>query len=1202
MVKLARKNKALRRLAALPVLTVLLLSALAVLPPAAGDGSPPGFSCALRVAPDGSLEYSPVNFSLPDLSGAEKLDLGRGLYCNIINNSGRNIPSETLRSLEENFTLYIWPNATAAFGSPPYAKINIMIVNQDGMGGVAGYFSSGDPDAIYLDYDDLGLDLDVTAHEFQHLIHNSKDAGETIWLNEGCAECSIYVTYGGGNPGLTGHFSGYGYDTDNDFTSWDTVSDYGGAGLWTIYCYEHFGGNDFTKPLVADQAKGIQSYNNRLAFKDETFSSVFQKWVVANWLNNASVDQGQWGYTGVWNYVGHTFLFKDYPMTCSSAVNQPNGADYIRFEPTVWNQNGGDLQVNITFSSGTGYCAVAMVGRSPVADAVSVPTVTAGRASMLVPNLGGDYSVAGVVISGLGGPCSYTFTANIIDITPPNTSAWVSPFKPDGNNGWYRKLPTVSLSVNENASIYYRWDGDNDTRYAGPLKVPEGEHNLSFHSVDRYGNIELEKRRSYKVDLTAPNTTYNITPAEPDGLNGWYRSPAEISLVTDTPGANLSCAWDDDALHKYTGPMQLREGVHRLNWRAEDEAGNLEPLKAVITRLDTELPTVDYNLSSAPDGQNGWYLRAPTIYLSSTDPGNPAIYYKWDEGNETQYARELRPSNGRHSLYFYAVDEAGNRGPLSSLLVMLDPVAPTMKASTEIPSPDGNNGWFKSETNLSLSTDESCNATILYSWDEGMERTYDGPLPVPEGEHSITCYAIDEAGNRGKELTMLFRMDSIAPVTQMEISPQDLGNGWYHDRPRVTLRTEMGSTIMISLDNLTFNKYMRPVEMTEGVSHLTFYSTDYAGNNETSTVRRFRVDTVAPRVLLNLSAASALTTDQVNITVNAYDENGIQDYLFDFGDGTTSAWTRYGNYTRSFSAPGNYSIRVKVRDGSGMEASSEPILLTVRAPPRKPVPPQPTIGDYIASIPVFVYYAIFVLIVVGLAGAGLWQVKKAQRRQRLYMAVEKAEAEREARHTREIDEETSADFFGGGMHTLSPGGFRGGPPAARPVHADGPGGFRGLAPGAFGAPQASAGHAQPVYHAPGGPADGSGDIPEVPAQLAQDEGPAGPDFHGEKLVAPSEQEVVYEAEIGSSKPIWAQSSKDKAQGARSKEQGARDEGAGHKEQGSTHDDGAPKPYRPARMPESVAASARPERKGAGGKAEPYGEIDDILKRLNRDNT
>jgi PKD repeat protein len=333
---------------------------------------------------------------------------------------------------------------------------------------------------------------------------------------------------------------------------------------------------------------------------------------------------------------------------------------------------------------------------------------------------------------------------------------------------------------------------------------------------------------------------------------------------------------------------------------------------------------------------------------------------------------------------------------------------------------------------------------------------------------------------------------------------------------------------------------------------------------------------MAPLVLVNLSAVKALTGEAVNITANALDDNGITDYLFDFGDGTTSAWTRYGNYTRTYGAPGNYSIRVKARDGSGLESYSEPIVLTVRAPPKKYVPPAPTIAELIAGLPVLFWYAVFVVIVACAAGAGLRQIMKAQRRRKLYEAVEKAEAEREARHTREIDEEDSAGFYGGGTagsHGASPGGFRGMHPG-RPAHHDHPGGFRGVSPGALGAPHPHDRHPSAPYHARSSPAHGTGHVPEAPAQIVDPGAPAEADFGGSKVVErTADEEVVYEAEIGSSKPIWAQSSKDPG----------------------------PKSSRPARIPEHVARKVEPAPKPDGGVARPGEDIDDLLNELN-DNT
>ncbi|MGQ9583162.1 MAG: PKD domain-containing protein [Thermoplasmatota archaeon] len=1015
------------RLPALILAAALLTLCALSAPPAGADKGPPEFSCALRLLEDGGLVPTPVDFPLPALSRMEERGLtsSRGPYCDIINSSGRVIPYETVRSLEENFTLVIWPNDTAAFGTPPYSKINIIIVSHDGVGGVAGYFSSGDPDAIYLDYDDLHVDLDVTAHEFQHLIHYSKDPGEATWVNEGCSECGIYVCYGGGRPGLTGHFAAYGSDTDNSFIDWDTVSDYGSAALFTIYCHEHFGGDAFTRSLVSEPLDGVQGYNSQLSPKGESFESVFKKWVVANWLNNASVDGGEWGYRGVYNYVGHTFLHKDYPLTCSSQVEQRWGADYIRFEPTIWNQLMGDLEINITFTAGSGHCAAALVGKtgSGAPDMVEVPTLSGGRATLLVPNLGGDFAVAGVAISGLSSPASYTYEARVVDKTPPVTRISVVPGAPNGKNGYYTSLPSISLSTSEpRCTTHYRWDAGPYTTYSIPFKPPEGNHTLIYHSVDAAGNVEPDRSRVFLVDTVAPVTSATLEPPEPSGQNGWYNSSARVVLSCDTPEAEVRWSWDNDFFSRYTGPVELAEGVHRFNYRAEDTAGNLEVVRTLETRLDTTPPTVECLVRpEAPDGQAGWYVRTPWVNLSCSDPAEPRIYYRWDDGPLEQYVRDLRAPQGAHTLAFYAVDAAGNRGPFSSIQLRVDGSPPGVDCLPEVPEPDGLSGWYVTPINVSLVANETGNVTIYYEWDGRAQVQYGGPFPVPEGTHTLSWYGVDEAGNRGPEGRRDFRLDSAPPVTLVSVEPGGVGTGWYHVRPRVTLSSEPNATIAYSLDGGKEQRYYRPIEIPEGQHSLSFHSTDGAGNIERRAERVFRVDTTPPRIVaLNLSSRRATTRDYVTINVLAEDENGVQALLYDFGDGTTSGWTEETNLSRRYPYPGNYVLKVRVRDGSGLEATSAELQLNVTLPPTSPPPATLSLGDALSSVPTAVYYIIGAALILAVVGVFARRALRKRRRMRLYKEVERAEEERERRHTMELDEleasglrrEASYDPFG----------------------------------------------------------------------------------------------------------------------------------------------------------------------------------------------
>jgi hypothetical protein len=1091
------------------VVALTLFGVMASLVAGTGEESAPApsFSCALRLAQDGSLFYSPVNFSVPALRlDAAKVSSGRSPYCSIINNSGRIIPDETIRSLDENFTLYIWPNDTAAFGAPRYATINIIIITFDNMGGVAGFFDPSDPDAIYLDYDDLSLDLDVTAHEFQHLIHNDKDPGETIWLNEGCSETGIYACYGGGNPGLTLHFGSYSTNTDNDFTNWNTVSDYGGAGLWTIYNYEHFGGNNFTRALVADLSHGIASYNNQLASHGEDWNSVFRKWVAANWINNHTVDNGEWGYTGVWNYVGHTFLESVYPATCSSAVDQAWSADYVRFEPTVWNRLIGDIQINVTFTSGTPHCAVAAVGKLGTAnpDYVTVPTISGNRATALVPNLGGDYAVTCLVISGLGGPCSYTYEAVIVDLTPPNSTLSVTPSKPNGKDGWYVTRPSLGLSANElNYTTYFRWDNGTDVKYTGKFNAIEGEHELHYHSVDRAGNVEAERSRAFKVDLTAPNTTAAVDPTQPDGDNGWYVSAANISLSCDTPGANLSWSWDDGPLTPYNLSVAMIEGVHRFNFHAEDAAGNMEVLRTLETKLDTAAPPIQAALRPAvPDGQNGWYVKTPWLNLTSEEAHHPVIFYRWDDGNFSIYKGDVKPPAGEHTVTYYAVDEGGNQGPQANLRIKVDTVPPVVGIEGEPLEPTGLDGWFNTPILVNFTVNETQNVTVYYRWDDNPEEVARGPIEVPEGIHTIYYHAVDEAGNKAGEKTARFKMDTIAPATVLSVSPDDLGKGWFHFHPQINLSTEPGAYVQYLLDGGPLIKYIRQFEIGEGEHNLSFFSSDQAGNWEKRQSRVFKVDTIAPQLTVNLSRDNITTAENVTVTAAADDYSGIQDYLFDFGDGSVTEWTTSPSATRSYALAGSYTIKVRARDRSGLVTVSQPMTVNVRLPPKPP--PTSTVQDisvFFSRIPVYVYYLIGIIVVAAIAGAAVGQVMKGKRRARLYIEVEKAEQERERRHTMEIHDD---DPLGLPRIQHSPG------------QAD-----HGIFQGS-----AAIVHSAPPDARAGTPSYGSSPSVVWEDGTASSREPTTPYFGGTKVIQrPVEEEVVYVAEVGAPVPIWASSAK-----------------------------------------------------------------------------
>lgn len=100
----------------------------------------------------------------------------------------------------------------------------------------------------------------------------------------------------------------------------------------------------------------------------------------------------------------------------------------------------------------------------------------------------------------------------MVDVTPPSTALSVS--DPDGDDGWFRHVPLVTLTSEPGASIRYRWGSapyrDYTVEAAEPgflgISPPEGESVLSYFAEDSVGNTETVATKAFKVDSAGPTT------------------------------------------------------------------------------------------------------------------------------------------------------------------------------------------------------------------------------------------------------------------------------------------------------------------------------------------------------------------------------------------------------------------------------------------------------------------------------------------------------------------------------------------------------------------------------------------------------------------------------------------------------------------------------------------------------------------------
>ena len=136
----------------------------------------------------------------------------------------------------------------------------------------------------------------TVAHEFQHLIHRDNDYNELSWVNEGCSTLAQFICGYGHTTNLYWYVA---YFWDTSLVIWkNNLENYGVVYLWTLYMYEHYGGQPLIWDIVHEQANGIEGWNKVLKKHKikKSFDEIFKDWAIANYLDDTSYADGIYGY------------------------------------------------------------------------------------------------------------------------------------------------------------------------------------------------------------------------------------------------------------------------------------------------------------------------------------------------------------------------------------------------------------------------------------------------------------------------------------------------------------------------------------------------------------------------------------------------------------------------------------------------------------------------------------------------------------------------------------------------------------------------------------------------------------------------------------------------------------------------------------------------------------------------------------------
>jgi immune inhibitor A len=278
--------------------------------------------------------------------------------------NGERVDDNALKKSTDVFETKIYPTDRQFFGSERSPGIDndthVNIFNGN-VPGVGGYFSSADeyPNIVnpysnqgnwfYINTRDVRPGTSdyegVLAHEFQHMIHWNQDRNEDTWVNEGLSELAMRLN----GYSVGGSDTAFVRDPDVQLDAWrddpnDAVPHYGASFLFQSYFLSRFG-DKLMQDVVHEQANGIQGYDNVLSRNRSgvTFDDVFRDWLVANVLNDSSLDNKRYAYADLRSKVSVKNAAGSFPFDKTFDVHEYAG-QYVDLKPTRTGNYVLDLQ------------------------------------------------------------------------------------------------------------------------------------------------------------------------------------------------------------------------------------------------------------------------------------------------------------------------------------------------------------------------------------------------------------------------------------------------------------------------------------------------------------------------------------------------------------------------------------------------------------------------------------------------------------------------------------------------------------------------------------------------------------------------------------------------------------------------------------------------------------------------------------------
>lgn len=388
-----------------------------------------------------------------------------------------------------------------------------------------------------------------------------------------------------------------------------------------------------------------------------------------------------------------------------------------------------------------------------------------------------EYQVQYFAIDKVGNAEQPKSASFIIDLTPPTSNHEITGSHLEGKILSPRAF--ISISGRDEASgikkTEYYFDDQKPALYNTKISLnglADGEHTLTYYSLDNVGNVESPQKYTFYLDSKGPEVTSSFDANFMVSQGKSYASTSTLVSLEATDNKSgvkqLFYSINGAPEQVYTVPFALpaKQGTYSIRYKAVDQVGNIST-SSTNTQISTiyidDTPPVVSHSVGIPKvfTRDTLFVTSKALFtLKSYDAesGTAIIDYKLDNGEEITYESPFEVlTEGKHSISYIGTDLVNNSAA-KTVVFVVDNSAPEIFMHTslekigtqklvdkeqEIPIYASGTSFYLAATDKSVGT-----KAIYYSLDKQPEALYTQPLKlVTKGIHTLKIRAVDYLGN-----------------------------------------------------------------------------------------------------------------------------------------------------------------------------------------------------------------------------------------------------------------------------------------------------------------------------------------------------------------------------------------------------------------------------------------------------------------------